>query len=56
MERLFKWEKIYAIDMTIKVIYMLFYKLDISPKITVFPNVAITFFFTTKGCNNLYKK
>jgi hypothetical protein len=63
MERLFKWEKIYAIDMTIKVIYMLFYKLDISPKITVFPNVAITFFLQQKvvityiknKCDNICK-
>jgi hypothetical protein len=49
-------ENFYTIDMSIKVIYMLFYKLDISPTVIVFPNVAITFFFTTKGCNNLYKK
>jgi hypothetical protein len=56
-------EIFYTIDMSIKVIYMLFYKLDISPKVTVFTNVAITFFLQQKvaityiknKCDNICK-
>jgi hypothetical protein len=43
-------KKYMQLNMSIKVFYMLFYELDISSKITDFPNVLLTCFLQTQGC------